>query len=430
MARFVDSQVKNLTQAPSQPKTMLAEHLAPTAASPLRSRVPKLSSFGVALLLFVGYWLANVTLYPVSPTRSDFVPAKISAKGRAQRVADYFYNAENPDIILLGSSLIFRASFESDKVLEHLPVPSDQNELWEFKRKHVESQHFEKLLKQTFGKPVSAYEFGIPASMVSDHREFVGKLSLFNKTPKVVICTLAPRDFFDNVYKDPKETTGWEQLSTCYPNSMWPRHPKAMLFYLSRRCAPIYFLCQKADALKCRAFTYRYYFEQTARTDLLTLFNQSTLPSTVAPVQRGTSKQAPLAKVPAHKYPDLDCYQFSYNPPDYKELECYADELRALAKECKRAGYFLVLVDMPVTPENRCQMMPEALSRYRKTLADLSKTCEAQLIVPEKGTTYDAPDFGDSVHLTAPGGDKFFRCIVKSLFENPQIRAKLMQSRS
>jgi hypothetical protein len=402
---------------------MLAEQTAALAgAAPPVGTPAKISRALTALLLFVAICLGNVTFFPVNPQRSDFVPAKISSKGRAQRAADFFYGAENPSLIFLGTSLIFRASFECDKKFENLAIPTDDFEAWEFKRKHVECQYLERMLKHTFGKSLSAFEFGIPAAMVSDYREFTSKLSLFSKNPKVLICTLAPRDFFDNVYKDPKDTTGWEQISTCYPTASWLQHPMAAWFYLTRQCAPILFLDQKVDAIKSRAFTYRYNFEQSSRDHLLALLHQSTLPSTMAPTQ---AKQSAIETT--HSYPDLDCYRFTYNPPDFGEFDRNVDQLRMLVKDCRKNGRLLVLIDMPVTPENRNQMMPEALALYRKTIREIAGTYKTKLIVPEEGTAYDASDFEDSVHLTAPGGDKFFRFVVKSLSETPEIRASLTQ---
>jgi hypothetical protein len=458
----ITSRVETLTQAPSQPKYKLAQPDSALAAAAAEKSAVTYSKFLAALLATLAIGIANVTIYPVSFLRADLVPAKISSKGRAERAADYFYNSENPAVVLLGSSLIFRASFETDKDYEHIALPTKIEDLSEFKKKHVEAQHFERLMKEKFGKPYSTIELGIPASMISDQRAFVDKMVLFEKSPRLVISTIAPREFYDNAYKDPKETTAYEQISTSYPMTMWEHHPKAAWFYMTRHFQPLIFLCQTIDDVNVRAYTYRFKVSDAARTQLLRIFNQSTAPSTVSPENsitkfpQGNVAAAPkspiaiaseaatavaqknavakaISAIPApleRVLPDLECYRFSYNPPDYKQFDRNIDELKAMARACKRAGYVFVIVDMPVTDQNRRQMMPDALGRYRKELSEIAKDYGAKLIVPETRDNYKESDFGDSVHVTAPGGEKIFQCIVNSLFEDPQVHERLMQSHS
>jgi hypothetical protein len=409
-------------QAPLQPKPRLSSDHVLTSRPKAQPRSVLASRSLASLLFFSLLWLANTTFWPFDPQKVDFMPAKLDAKGRAQRIADFVYSNENPSVIFLGTSLIFRASFQCDAEYEKLRVPADPAVLWHFKREYVGCQHFARLLSQALEKQLTASEFGIPASMVSDSRQFVEKLGLFKKTPKLVICTLAPRDLFDNVYKDPEETTGWEQISTCYPTSLWFKHPIAAWFYLIRRWAPAASVERKIDVIKSRAFTYRYNFEQFLRKCVLKIAHESTLPSVAAPT--ANSQQA---STPTHNYADLAPYQFCYNPPDYDEFTRNSDELRKTAELCHQFGYPLVLVDMPVTPENRSQMMPEALARYRKTIQEISKAYKLELIVPDNATTYDASDFVDSVHLTAPGADKFFHYVVTRLGANQQIRSGLVE---
>jgi len=426
-----------LTQAPPQSKYKLAQPESTLAALTIEKSAGKCSKFLAALLFTFSISLVNVILDPVKFVGSDLVPAKISSKGRAERAANYLSNSENPAVVFIGSSLIFRASFQSDKAFEHLVLPTKTEDLFNFKTKHVEAQHFERLLKEKFDKSFSAIELGIPASMISDQRTFVDKLILFKKTPRVLISTIAPREFYDNAYKDAKETTAFEQISTAYPMSMWWQHPEGAWFYLTRHLSPLAFLCRQADALNVRAYTYRFRFADAARTQVLHLFNQSTAPSTLAPEQlfaaptKGALKsncKTASSTSPARVFTDLDCYRFCYNPPDYEQFDRNMGELTAMAKACKRARYVLVIVDMPVTNQNRLQMVPEALARYRKKIWEISKNYGAKLIVPEKTTTFQDSDFADSVHVTANGGEKIFQCIVNSLFEDPHLRKTILAS--
>jgi hypothetical protein len=410
-----------LTQAPSKPKQPAAKYFgsAETTSSNERERLP-LSKFLLALFLFGVASVSNISFWPVNPLSSDLVPGKINAKGRAQRAADFFYNDENPDVIFLGTSLIFRASFESDVAFEHLRLPKDNLALWEFKRRHIECLHFQRLLEGALGAPIKACELGIPAAMASDYRELIEKLSLFDKTPRVVVCTLAPRDLFDNVYKDSRDTTSAEQIATCYPKSMWFHHTEAAWFYILRRWSLLHFLDRQLDAIKTRCFTYRYNFEQSFRAQLLKTLHQSTLPSTLPP-----TRPKPLSAPLIHNYNDLSCYQFSYNPPDFDEFARNAEQLRSMAVQCKKKGYTLLLVDMPVTPENRAQMTEEALNLYRKTLRDIAREYDLVLLLPDQNATYEAKDFVDSVHLTASGGQKFFQNLTDCFSRIERLRAAI-----
>ncbi len=441
---------------------------------PYRQASIRLSRFMVAACTTLALCFSDLAIFPVKPWGDDLVPGKLIAKGRAQRTADYFFGKENPEIIFLGSSLIFRASFECDTTYEKIALPNDQQELWDFKRRHVECQYFERLLKRQFGLPVTACEFGIPAAMVSDHNLFVQRLVLFHKSPKLVICTLAPRDFYDNAYKDERETTGWQQLVTCLPVSQWLRHPQAAYQYAIRSWKIAGQLDKLADAASIRIFTYRYYLEQTCRGLILSMLNQRTAPSTVNPAEsssigvkanksseqldagarnaikvsiskgKGNNAGNDLAHGAigggndgasacttgglggvTHSYNDLPCYQFSYNPPDYQQFEHHMERLHELAQLCMRQGYLLVLVDMPVTPENQVQMVPESLSLYHRAMKATASQFDIELISPSSDTRFDASDFVDSVHLTAAGGAKFFDCLIQHLAKNRRLVEKL-----
>src|SRR5262249_32950748 len=182
----------------------------------------------------VGYFaiIAIFTwLIPKAYRAVDVPPTIIAAKPYIVRVEKYFYSENDPEIILMGSSLVLRPSFESDRLFENLAVPKNEDEARAFKQRYTKVQHLKHLLQSRVHGSFDVINIGIPSCMTSDYYLLFQKLIDFGKRPHLIVLAVAPRDFLDNKFPDPKLTPSVQLMSTCVPVRKWMRHPMAAVAF-------------------------------------------------------------------------------------------------------------------------------------------------------------------------------------------------------
>src|SRR5262249_53662319 len=115
-------------------------------------------------------------------------------------------------------------------------------------------------------------------------------------------------------------------------------------------------------------------------------------------------------KAPAHlariQFWDLPEWKKRYSPADPGRFEKECMHFEELARECREHGIKLVLVNMPLTRENRV-LIPAALFRlYREKLHLVAEKYGATLVDLDNNSTFTVSDFIDSAHTNAAGGKK------------------------
>ncbi|PWT95036.1 MAG: hypothetical protein C5B53_12000 [Candidatus Melainabacteria bacterium] len=380
------------------------------------------SRFFVSVIGFLATIALFFWLIPKACRPMEVPPALFAAKPYILRAEKYLYSNSDPEIILMGSSLVLRPSYESDRQFEKLVVPQDEEEARSFKQRYTKAEHLRRLLLERVNGSFDVINIGIPACMSSDYYLILQKLKDFEKHPQVIVLAVAPRDFLDNKYPDPNATPSMQFMSACSPPRKWMRHPKAVPDFIEHFVPPFDWVEKLLDTATVRAGSYRYAFETSPDGAARRLIDQL----------RGALVQPPAAVTtcltpsPPKKYIDLDVYNWCYNPANLEQLKTqflYLDKFIALAAHGNIA---IVLVDMPITPENQALIAKEALKTYKDELRQLANRHNNVMFVEASRLSgCSGPDFSDSVHLNASGGHKCFECIAKAIGQNSLLRAKL-----
>jgi hypothetical protein len=383
-------------------------------------------------------YLATIVLFCwfVQASRvMEVQPPLVAARPYVLRAEKYLYSSYDPEIILMGSSLVLKPTFETDRKFEKLVVPENEDEARAFKRSYTKAEHLRHLLASRISGSFDVINIGVPACMSSDYYLILHKLMDFKKHPRLVILAVAPRDFLDNKYPDPDATSSTQLMSACSPMQKCIGHPRAVANFIKHLFPPFAWAENLLDTVTVRVISYRYAMENSSdgpghwlgdRLRRILVRRTLVQPPSTASVC-ASNKAAP----PPKKYVDLDVYNFCYNPANLDRLKLQFTYLERFATLASHANISVVLVDMPITVENQALIKKEALTMYKERLRELASThSNVVLVDASRFSGCTAEDFYDSVHLNASGGHKCFECIANAISQSSSSRAKLCSLQS
>ncbi len=304
-----------------------------------------------------------------------------------------------PDVVVFGSSLLGSAHISADANFESklLDVLA-----------HRQMSFLGSQLKQRLGHDVSIFSLGSPGQMISDSYVISKALFTNTKKPKLVIATIAPRDFIDNTLPCPASTDHYKFFSRFL--DVAKDDAKAYPDFFSRLGAEI----EKLPIKTASKLSLNKYAEPSKAE------YESTSISRVEP---GTS-MVPARAVPSR----VD------NTAEYKERfrdpasSSYAAEMQFFQQwlsNLNKQGITVMVVAMPTTPENR-KLLPEKF--WTKFRADVSKTCKqnnAEWFDLSDSGLFQPTDYLDTVHLNAYGGVKLFPVIAEKLSSEKKFQSIL-----
>ena len=123
--------------------------------------------------------------------------------------------------------------------------------------------------------------------------------------------------------------------------------------------------------------------------------------------------QTPDYTVRSNMVNDLRSYQARYNPPnDQGFCEQYRNFERLLQLLSSHHIRTLV-VNMPLTSENRSLLAVSTARAYKQAWALLPQQFGADQLDFSTSAAYTQSDFEDSAHLNAVGGNKLFQAIAQ-----------------
>jgi hypothetical protein len=385
------------------------------------------------LLAFVGYLTLVVGatwLVPRNWGPNEVLPALITAKPYVIRIERFLHSAENPELILMGSSLVLKPSVECDRAFEKLALPSDEVEARNFKQGYTKSVHLQRLLQSKVKGSFALVDLGVPSGMADDYYLILQKLKDFNKRPRLIVLGLAPRDFVDNRFTDTKDTVSYELLSCCAPMRKWPRHLPAIFEFVWHVIPPFVTVDGLADAVKAKRFSYRYDLEARLKEPLHWIEDKCTLVLSGQQQANQDANHGALRHNSQPRYFDLAAYDWCYNPPDldhFRRQTACLEKFVVLARQWKVP---LVIVDMPISAENQALISPEVLGSYKQFLLKATKKYNVLLVDAAKLQRYDAQDFADSAHMNASGGHKCFLSLVNAISANSRLCEQLCSVRT
>ncbi len=371
----------------------------------------RMSTFMATLLIF---FILNGSLTLLTPFTFD--QYKFPYRGWSWwTFQDLKSERQVHNVALLGSSLMVSAVSGSDA--RFLKRPLDLTT-------YHKSALLDKELEKRFGGTFSTFNLSAPGQMPSD--AYLSLRAMVNTAhrPDVVIYGLAPRDFIDSSMSSPTDTEPFRFLKRLsHIDDVAPglfRSPLGKLDWLMQKST--------------------YFYEHSLDVQLLCTETIEKLMNTVFPPGKGTYNYWQRVNLlPTYKYGEIHPlaviaqpqdpakseykdntkeYLDRYKNPDPHNYQVQLYFLRKLAMFCKKERIELVLVNMPITPENINILKPWIYLSYIAALRDFSNSYDVPAFEMNDFSIYKREDYHDSVHLNASGGTKFLEHVARTLDSN------------
>lgn len=372
---------------------------ATTVASPRHALKRLVGSTTVILVILLGLTIFAISRIPgkfLDPT--DGVPNGF--KPYVSKLSRYLNSQEDPDILLLGSSLFLFPSARCDDRMLGKPLCYDEWYMKQFVNDYDKSLYLEKQFKEAGLNP-SIKNLAISSSLLSDQSAFFKTLTEAGKHPKLIVCGLAPRDFLDGTVR--QSITPTQLLLIEYRAN----HNDSFAIDFS------------LDGLDQARTNITHHIEKSlgrvksiATRLLNSIANRS---ETSQLVRMNTAARPNIMK-------DLVTYKKIYASNAEVMLAGQTEHLRKLLDCATEHGVKVVLVNMPLTNENKSLIDSKVYDKYVSTIRDAAAAHKMVFVDIGSKSTFDSKtDFEDSCHLGVEGGQKLFKTIVAAISQEPTL---------
>jgi hypothetical protein len=399
-AQLIGSLEKRLGSGPESDTARWHDwHLASVVKSPILIGALLVLLVNAALLCWQPFARVDPKLMPATHTWTWWA------------VQEYFATKPTPPVVLIGSSLFMHSISREDADF--------LNQDLDYVRHH-RSCYLERLLKDKYGQNTDAacFNFSLPGDLMSDNYMIVRTILQDDHVPKYVVMGLSLRDFIDNAINCPGTTPPFRYLKRFTDiNDIVGLAMPQFWQQLDFRFGQAFYLWQRKLDLQVLAEewakkSFRPWAEKTAFPSLLnSLDYRHHVPANLhSEVEEG------MAIVKAHQP-----VTFDPNYADYKRrcgkanlpmFEIQAEFLKKTLQICKDRGIKVVVLNMPVTPENLAMMPSGSYDRYLHTIA----ACATAQGFPFKDLNTDRrfvhSDFYDTAHMNGSGGKKLLESIA------------------
>ncbi len=307
---------------------------------------------------------------------------------------------QNPNIVLLGSSLVMFPFWSMDKAKEPLKVGD------------IFHHHGSIILEEQLRKDGSysdphVFSFAIFGQMVSDAFIYVNEFLQKDRAPEILVYGIAPRDFSDHDLASPMATNTFKRLVNLknmapYAELYLPDFQNKMEFLVSRLC---YF------------YDHRWRLQQE--------FNKG-----VEKAYIFTGMQKPLAKLDfanagfmlfggiKERWESSEKeYARRYKDIAGQDLNLQMGFLKRLIEVANERGIKLILVNMPLTDVNR-KLLPDGFyTQFRKEIASLANKPGVKFVDIGDSPEFVHADFWDTAHLGPSGGHKVLAHLIPAIHE-------------
>lgn len=406
-----------------------------SSEQPTRKNLARLSrsvAVLLAVILLSGYALAY-QYYPWRDLAKQDIPEWIISY--AGDCADYCLKGQKSDVAVLGTSLILAVNQHCAKTAINTRELKSNNVAEPLKKKlmALRGSHRE----------VSISLLAVPASMITDQLLILEKLIEYKKKPDLLVVTVAPRDFIDNMNSDVRKSPVarvfmfLSKNKNFLPSSFAPEKLESCL---SGHLTYIGLL--RTDCLRklkreaCRLTGH----PDSLWTALNTDFKQDLAQKSIEPSMDGNvHRETEQAKTPAQFErsnnanlldEDLILYKSRYLPINRErillQLAAYDQLLRITQQEKIRA---LVLF-MPVSKPNSDLLPPAVLDELKSHVFARAKEGGVnaydleQEVIKETGSPLVLDDFVDSVHVNKAGAEKLIGPISNLTAQEVKALAK------
>lgn len=357
----------------------------------------------IVLSLLVSNWCIQ-TVKPLQYVKtSRFVP--LEKNPLVSKFPLFFESKERSDLLVLGSSMPMEAIARCDARFSKNLNEKSLNEI----RMYTGARYLEHLVKQKTGQPIKAFNLTCVACMASDAELILRRAIESGRVPQSVIFGIGPRDFIDNVAPAIGKSPVCELLSSriTLPEIIASfKDARETIDLLLTHCVYMYRVRGDYRAaltgFACEAFARPADLFEAAQAKNVRALEEATKQATEV---SNVSTQAP-------KFTDLPEWKRRYSPANFKryksEKACFSNMLAL----CKDKGIKLIVVNMPITEENRELIPLDIYKLYQDEICSLPARYGGQFIDLDGSKAFKPSDFYDSSHMNAMGGKKAQEMIV------------------
>lgn len=379
------------------------------------------------ILLGLDYFLINV-----KPLRwintSGFVP--LDRNSVAGKIPEFLRSTENPDILLIGTSLILAPAVRCDDALEGRRTRYDNWYEWNHLHSYTKSTYLTKLLRDNFGTTFSIKNLGHAGGMMADQDLIFKNILKAGKHPKLVICCTSTRDFLDNNHDPIEQTPVFKTLANIEYLPDLLKEPQ-----------------KKAEIPNFLVSSFWHYYK--VRVDYRTIASMMATQFTGHPLSLYRSNQdkapLPIAKQKPDFFifdikpdytpkpntlGDIEYLRSAYIPPNYKLFNQEAAGLNNLLRLAHDNQIPFILINMPITKEHKNLLAQGLHQRYLNTLESSCRKYAIPFYNLDQDAFYTHADFDDSSHLNRSGGEKFYARLVSILNQDKLTKEYMQQNKN
>lgn len=346
------------------------------------------------------------------------------------KLPEFMHQHTTPDLLMLGSSLVVVPAVRCDDELNNKRTRYDQEYRRTYLNGYNKAEYLQKILAEKVQKPVHIANLGVIASMMSDHQLILEKTLDSGKKPKLVVCCLAPRDFLDNYRAQVESTPVYQVLADAqFLEDLFARHAKLdeilsyatgliWHYYQVRADYKTIIVGQTADLLDRPTSLFMAAFNAHAKKENATANNAALEDD---PMRTKKPHKSPDYDAPPNTLEDLENYRNVYLPVNDKCFETQRTYLEKLLKECQDSHIPILIVNMPLTKQNKDILPAELWSRYFATVKGLCTKYGASYYDADDQSSYTLADFEDSCHMNAQGGKKFYKTVLEPISTNLKL---------
>jgi RNase H-fold protein (predicted Holliday junction resolvase) len=377
---------------------------------------------GLIILLLANYVLLQIK--PLAKVDPESLPAAHTWVWWATK--EYLATYPKPQIVLLGSSLVMHPVSRLDA--------NFLNKNLDYVYHHRSDYMKQALEEKLHMSGLNCFNFALPGGMVSDDYIVARALFVNDHKPQVIVIGLSLRDFIDNGVHCAGATPAFRYLKRYI--DMGDVIDLAMPQFFQR----FDYLIGNGIYLWGKKLDLQVVLAQTVKEKVSPLFEQIFPISKLNEVDPGRNLPSNLrAEVEENMFIVQANQPYSYedNSKEYKKRyrspnekmfvtqKQFFDKLLQLADERQIK---VIIVNMPLTPENHKLMPVGSYDKYIQYLSDISSQKQIPFIDLDASGKFSQQNYYDTSHMNASGGKKLVDTIVENMTKNQNIAQSLTGS--
>lgn len=364
-----------------------------------------LSSF--TIWLFVMLVGLNVFFQQVKPLQyiktSRYVP--LEQNPLVSKFPKFFDSTIHPEIIVLGSSLPMEAIARYDAEFSHNLDSTNLDAI----RKYTGARYLEHLVEQKTGTKASAFNLTCVACMTSDAEMILRRIIDTGRSPKVVILGMGPRDFIDNIAPAAGKTPVCQLLSSRVTLPEIFSEKRSVDDFRDLLIGQMVYIYKVRGDYKTMLTGWA--CDLVSHPANLFESKMSNLPPPDAALKDAVGPK----KKKRSQFADLPEWKERYSPANFKRFESEKASFKKMLANCRDKGIKVIVVNMPVTAQNKALIPDNLYDRYSQEICTLPPEYGFEIIDLNSNPSFTTSDFYDSAHLNAGGGKKVQDILVSSV---------------